>query len=95
MKSKIAYFFGGVIACFIGMISFWEYTHSSYTHYQFGDTEKSTRFISFLESSSILYSYKIDHLKRHWVIPHIEDKETRIKTMAAFEATEENRANRK
>ncbi|CAA0110601.1 Uncharacterised protein [BD1-7 clade bacterium] len=67
------------------MISFWEYTHKPFSAHQFGDISKSKRLAAFLESKDILYSYKIDHLKRHWVSPHIEDRDLARKLMEEFE----------
>lgn len=44
--------------------------------YNFEDRRDREKMTSILESKNILYSHNVDHLKRHWITPWVDDAET-------------------
>ncbi|NVK23139.1 MAG: hypothetical protein HWD86_11530 [Kangiellaceae bacterium] len=74
MKRSL-YFFLGYLSGVISIILYWSFTHSNYVSYNYEDSETRQKVIAILDKNNILYSYQIDHLKRHWIIPQIEDEE--------------------
>ena len=81
-----------MLISYLGTVGFWEYTHTSYPSYQYESPEKRERYMRFLENNDVLYSYTIDHLKRHWVMPHLEKESAKKVLQEQFEVQEQNRA---
>jgi len=80
MRSKIIIFIAGMLVSFLSMIAYWEISHPFTVSINYDSPEKSQRFMQFLESNNVPYSYTIDHLQRRWVKPHIEN-ESEIKEL--------------
>ncbi|NVJ67646.1 MAG: hypothetical protein HWE16_14265 [Gammaproteobacteria bacterium] len=86
MIKKLAFAF--CLGIFIGISSmaiYWNYSHPFKSSYNYSDPNKTERLVTFLEAKDIPYSYKIDHLKKVWITPHIQDKGLLNKVMQEFE----------
>ena len=74
MKNRYAFVLG-VLFTISAYIIYYEYTYGGKVSYDY-HPESRDILIEVLEEKGILYSYKIDHLKRHWVTPMTRDSET-------------------
>jgi hypothetical protein len=73
-KNIIAYLLGFASAALISL-TISQIDKGPPRSYNFEDKRDRKKMISILESREILYSYNIDHLKRHWITPWIDDVE--------------------
>lgn len=73
MKNKVLPFAAGVATTLIAVIALNIFTHQTSIQYHYESAESRQKMIELLEEKSILYSYEIDHLKRHWIKPWVSD----------------------
>lgn len=71
-KIIIVFILGFISGC-IAAICFNSFTHTNYKSYRFDDESSREYVVKVLEENGILYSYTIDHLKRHWITPQVTD----------------------
>lgn len=64
----------GFILGFTVAIAFFNVTHPVYTSHNYSDKNFRTRVMEELDKKGFLYSYEIDHLKKHWITPHTYDE---------------------
>jgi hypothetical protein len=74
MTGKNRVLFIGFALGFTIAMKFFYVTQSSYTSYHYPDKEFRTKVMEQLDKKGFLYSYEIDHIKRHWVTPHVYDE---------------------
>ncbi|WP_220814821.1 hypothetical protein [Pseudomonas paralcaligenes] len=73
-KHVISYLIGFASAALIALTTS-QINKAPPRSYNFEDKRDREKMVSILESKGMLYSYNIDHLKRHWIIPWIDDVE--------------------
>ena len=74
MKNRYAFLLGIFFTVFAYAI-YYELIYDSGKSYDYYPEARKV-LIEVLDEKDILYSYKIDHLKRHWVTPIVKDLET-------------------
>lgn len=71
---KYRVLFIGFALGFTIAMKFFYVTQSSYTSYLYSDKEFRIKVMEQLDKKGFLYTYKVDHLKRHWITPHVYDE---------------------
>ena len=74
MKNRYAFVLGILFTVPI-YIGYYEFAYGGKTSYEYQPKAREV-LIEVLEEREMLYSYQIDHLKKHWVTPMTRDKET-------------------
>ncbi len=90
IKIKVGYFLAGFMMCLMIAILFTKMNHPYTVMISYGNPERTERFAQFLDEKQVWYSYEINHLKRHFVKPHITDKEQINHLQDLFEAIQDD-----